>query len=332
MIPVSKEISQEFALMRFISAVCVVFLHMGVPLEKGSSGWWLYEISQVLCWFSVPFFFLASGSFLAGHVAENGWYGHAIRKRVRTILFPFWIWGVIWGLYSWLITLVGRGESEAVTLKTMCRIFGFDVFSPPFYSVTWFLRALFFLVIFSPCIEWLTRKRWMVIIFMAFELVYCMRPHMLGTFSGVLDSVFAARGLGWFALGMALRLRRVGFPRLSLGIGTLFFAIAVALSIASAYVDMRSIFMFCATPFMLFFLHVNFRMLSLPHVLNGCVFPLFLLHPFCLSIFNGCISSSTDNWLIMIFRVGFAIVVSIGATIFLRKTSPKLCTFLWGGR
>ena len=41
---------------------------------------------------AVPFFFLASGYFLAGHLDEDGWYGRKVKKRVFSLVIPLLLW------------------------------------------------------------------------------------------------------------------------------------------------------------------------------------------------------------------------------------------------
>ena len=37
---------------------------------------------------AVPFFFIASGFFLAGHMCETDWWNRECKKRVRMLLVP----------------------------------------------------------------------------------------------------------------------------------------------------------------------------------------------------------------------------------------------------
>ncbi len=94
----------------------------------------------------------------------------------------------------------------------------------------------------------------MVSVFLLLEAVYCLYPHLFGSFRGFFDSVIPLRGLDWFALGMSLRLGRISLPRLrqKAGGGVLL-VIAVILSFVSAYTGYRSFFMFLASPFVMGF-------------------------------------------------------------------------------
>ena len=49
---------------------------------------------------AVPFFFFISGFFLSGHVHEDGWVRRELRKRMKTLVVPYFIWVVIAVLFS----------------------------------------------------------------------------------------------------------------------------------------------------------------------------------------------------------------------------------------
>ena len=340
----TKAISNRFALLGFVSACCVVFLHMGVPTVEHSSGWWLHEISQVLCWFAVPFFFLASGFFIAGHLGEKDWYGREVQKRVRSILIPFFIWGVLYWLYFLAMSIVGDimqyrpiGDhcSYLFTPGTLVGVFGLDLFHPPFYSVTWFLRALFFLVLLTPVLERITRKRaWCVVVALYTANLYLkICPGHLGQFSGLFSSVLPLEGAAWFSLGLAIRLERIKLPGVGKPIIIVVISLlaAAVLAVMSACFGCRSVFMSLAAPSLILGL---WSLLSYTPPLPSLPSPfaLYLLHTFFLSGFSIFVNGTTDMCCWMLVRVVFAIIGSILLAMGLRAVLPRVSAFLFGGR
>ena len=96
--PVSEELSCKFKNMAIVCAILVVFIH--IPLGRLESGSVLWVFDMLVRWgiaqIAVPFFFVASGYFLAGHIGEDGWWKREILKRIRALhplerhLYPLW--------------------------------------------------------------------------------------------------------------------------------------------------------------------------------------------------------------------------------------------------
>ena len=83
-------ISAKVANMSFVCALLVVLIHTTVRADSASSLWWFKSVGrEFVCKIGVPFFFVASGYYLAAHWQDARWYGREIRKRVRTLLVPF---------------------------------------------------------------------------------------------------------------------------------------------------------------------------------------------------------------------------------------------------
>lgn len=137
-----SDTSNKMANMGFLCAIFIVLLHSGCG-----------GITSV----AVPYFFLAAGYFLAGHIGEEGWWRREVCKRVRSLLVPMWIWGavsiMIELLLQWGIRLTGydyQGESLSFLyrlLKSLGVLFTVNM------GVLWFVRMLFILVVISPLLR-----------------------------------------------------------------------------------------------------------------------------------------------------------------------------------
>ena len=93
----SKELSAHFSSMSFACACMIVLFHASPAPDKGTFNWWFFHIlgREGLCSMAVPYFFVCSGYFLAGHFGEMGWWGREVHKRIKSLVIPFFIWMMI---------------------------------------------------------------------------------------------------------------------------------------------------------------------------------------------------------------------------------------------
>ena len=98
---VSAGVSARLANMGIVCACLIAVSHSGFYGQMDGASRWL---QQIMTWgfgnLPVPFFFLASGYFLAGHAGEAGWWGREARKRVRSLLVPYFLWMVLWSAFA----------------------------------------------------------------------------------------------------------------------------------------------------------------------------------------------------------------------------------------
>ena len=139
---VDSDTSNKMANMGFLCAIFIVLLHSGCG-----------GITSV----AVPYFFLAAGYFLAGHIGEVGWWKGEVCKRVRSLLVPMWIWGacsiMVELLLQWGIRLTGY-DYHGEQLSFLYRLLrGGGVLFTVNMGVLWFVRMLFFLVVISPLLR-----------------------------------------------------------------------------------------------------------------------------------------------------------------------------------
>lgn len=97
---ISKELSNKFANMALLCAMLVVVIHFHLDPIKGTTIWYVNTILvRAIASIAVPFFFLASGYFLAAHCGEQGWWGRALKRRVVSLLIPYLFWNCAWGCF-----------------------------------------------------------------------------------------------------------------------------------------------------------------------------------------------------------------------------------------
>lgn len=88
---VSQELSHKMSGFGFFCAILIVFIHVyyNIKPEDGVLWWTWICVAQGVSRIAVPFFFVASGFWLAGHVGEQGWWRREIVKRLSSLVLPF---------------------------------------------------------------------------------------------------------------------------------------------------------------------------------------------------------------------------------------------------
>ena len=115
---------------------------------------------SVLFDWAVPWFFFASGFWYAQ--SERS-YSEQVRRRVRTLLVPYFLWNVIWFPILFCADWLGSRYFQApnnVSLSIPClvRCLGLDPTDWPALVPTWYLRALFVAVVAIGGLDVLARR------------------------------------------------------------------------------------------------------------------------------------------------------------------------------
>ena len=217
---VDEHISQKMRNMSFVCSVLVVCHHFAVIGEPGSGLWWFAKLlgqgrlgmGGGLTWVAVPWFFLASGYFLARHMGENNWWFHEVSKRIHSLVIPFFFWcfaGII--LLSMMDISQGRPLFYG-TLKSILK--GIGAYPTgivnPMASQLWYIRSLFMLVIVSPIIFRFIGIWWLVGTFVLYLVIAPFDSVVLHQF---FRYGFSLEGLFYFSLGVFLCRRPVHISR-----------------------------------------------------------------------------------------------------------------------
>ncbi len=212
--------SNTIANMGFIGALLVVLLHVR-PIPATSLGTMLVDFIYQKSGFpgiAVPLFFGISGYLLASHVNERGWWKKAVKKRVKTLIVPFYAWTVIL-LAVQLVLLVATQALQLPQVTPnplsngvawfLLELFGLDFFH--LTGIVWYLRSLFMMVLISPLFVLVFKKG--VIPSLLF-LLFLVVVHRYGPYSpsgnfyldGFLANGLYCEGLLPFAAGIAIRM------------------------------------------------------------------------------------------------------------------------------
>ena len=342
---IAPDISAKISNMGIICAFMVLFIH----LPKSSPTSYVYTIfSHGLCEIAVPFFFAASGYLLAGHFNEDGWYGRAVVKRVRTLYVPMVIWCLMYFLWTYvfipMFANVMRGGDLFANVKlhvgmgTMARLLALHPFAEPYLGVLWFVKTLLVFVLLSPLLKRISTP---VAILVLYVMQLILGPYLGGTppplrFT-LLKGYFPICGSAFFCLGMMLRIRnatlelplRQGWTLLGVGLALMFLS-----KISGVPVFLHRVTFFYI-PILLAGIWSLCPSKRLPGLLTNAAFGVYLMHMFAilffLPVFRRIFDEIDELRYVLLGLLCFG--TCVGASWLARKLFPnRLHAILFGGR
>ena len=339
-------INNKVANASFLAALMVVGIHTAgrEPNEigGGSALWWYEAIGHYgVFLIAVPFFFICSGYFLAGHIEEHGWWRREFSKRMRTLLIPYIIWCLVYALLPLTVfffanLLHGRIAfwGHYASIRFWVNTLGLNPFAWPQLVPLWYVRALLLFVAISPLLLWFLKKTgWLGLL-----ILYGMSltVGIYGWYSQnrlylMLSKCFNVSGLFYFCCGIYGRLNNVSLPKRG---HLLALAYGLACAVANGYCRMAGIkFVFPLwVPMLLFGLWKFVPERPLPKWLIGSSFAIYMLHMVmyrCLGIAFNFKVESVPEW---IAKWAIGVGGSLFAVMVLRKVYPKIANLVFGGR
>ncbi len=212
--------SQTIDFLRIVCAGMVLIIHsFAVSADPWNTS--VYDAIRILsaqgiCRTAVPCFFFISGYLFFSSLGEWNWdcWKGKMRRRLRTLVIPFLLWGVIMVLYRfchyWVLYhdmdhfrefLSARGW--ILTLWNDARFDGFSTVDParayPLNYPLWFIRDLILICCATPLIHWFLRKtrHWGILALSVFYLANIWIP---------LEG-FNIEGLFFFSAGALLQMQ-----------------------------------------------------------------------------------------------------------------------------
>lgn len=341
---IDADLSKTFATMSFVCSCMVVYLHTGHAVARdGVVLVVLHRILHTLCGVAIPWFFLASGFFLSKHIGEDDWWRTAVKKRVKTLLIPFWIWGVlIWSVYVVIALLIkhfgaqyqGVDALEWLSARGISRVLGIDPFGN--MPTMWFLRTLFIFVCLAPLIVRFNRI-FIGLSFISYLLLVLFQNTIDKDTLYVLEYLFSLRGVLYFSLGIWLNRNVINVTShakmtvIVSGIVTL--CANAVLQIKGFDYSWLEALMVPAIMLCVFELS---RHISLPRKLLAMSFPIYVSHvgiAFTLSglwAFVFCAHKVDFGPSLLKFLI--SLLAPIGLATLLNRKAPKVATIVYGGR
>ena len=345
----SHDLNFRFAWMSSVCAMLVVYIH--IPMYHAFVGInrVFYDLLRSgLCQIAVPFFFFASGFFLAKHYAEKSWYEDAIRKRCKTILVPYIIFSCLYLLFKYFCAFVHSKvlNSDFLFSVPWMKVFGLNLLDFPQLGLLWYLRTLMTLVLLSCILLRLARST--VFICLLFLVHGIVNPFggVPPLRTGCLQFLFtfgplSVIGIFYFCLGAWFRLNPKAKNILCFGTLALILGIAalVVKTILHTYVcDFQAAYIgWMMVPFLI----IGFMSLRCfdcaPPKLISRAFPLYLCHFFVVdSLFLVIVACKGQHLLDMMsvfVLIGICIILITFIMIhYLYKHFPHLSSLIFGGR
>ena len=359
MLSVEKDLSAKMANTSFVCAVLVVSMHVGKPLPIGTFPWYFIEfLHEIVGRMAVPFFFMASGFFLAGHMEESGWYSREMTKRFWTLLMPYVLWSVLFAVYLVPVAVLANIHAHRtwnwnIAFPGWGKILGLDFLQNPFLPPLWFLRWLMCLCVASPLLYWLVRKTgtWGL----AFVYVFAvLKSAGIPGFHPVSwwypwKWVLHPGGLFYFLLGISWRMglfQEIAHwvKLLAVWVGMVYFvakcvsysAVGVGCTdLASAFGSFYARDIVCLNPCLLALVWKTMPHGKWPSWLTGASFALYISHPFFTHFLDSIRLFSRLNLEpgdMCMLRFAFALTGGVVCPIVTKKMFPGVAKILLGGR
>lgn len=208
-------VSNKLANMGVLCALLVAVLHVDCLAPQGTLAWWVRQfLKEGVCQVAVPFFFIAAGYFLAGHMQEVGWWPRELKKRVRSLLIPYLVWALLYGVFMIGGVMLANHLSHASLFATLdgpwggvvLKVFGLCIEVPQLWPL-WFVRNLLFLCLLAPLLKGMMARHgvfFLVLLGILYGVLYPFR-YVASPWATFITFFFSLEGLFYFALGIALR-------------------------------------------------------------------------------------------------------------------------------
>ena len=338
-------LSRQFAAMSFLSAILIVALHsLGIGSETPPIRWLYRFIHDGLCLTAIPWFFFASGYFVAGHIDEEGWWRRSVAKRVRTLLVPFWIWSAVCWLYyvsvAIMISIMGyefRGPNalELVSWLGFLRVVGLDWYDT--MNTMWYMRTLFVLVCFSVLL--IRLPKWGACILFVVSCLFYVHPPINQGLAQLGNNLFSVRGLFYFSWGLLCRKNSFDFRKIPMwlvGCGGITLSVINILDVEMGW-GCRWFAVLQLPPLMLFVFKMCGK-IKMPDKLVSLSFPVYVIHMMVVYFVTGVYAvlgcGGFENMTLIkgIVRFVFALGVSLLLGWLIKVKCPRVAAVVFGGR
>ena len=347
---VSSEYSHKIENMSLFCAICVVAIHIGWDDGSVLGRFITASIKDGFATIAVPFFFTVSGFFLSAHFNEERWYGREVRKRIKSLVIPYFLWISIAIALMWPLTIYANLQAHrqlSANLPPLIEAYGLNIFCVPgMVGSLWYVRCLIVIVLLSPIIKFTIHKfgcLWLGFLFIALIVHSALIRINGGSGDNMMLRLFnggplSIRGLFYFSVGCYISIKKIHnvnkYMAISCGL------IGIVLLSIHCYEDLNGFrsgvpYVALAIPFFIYSVFKFMPSKRLPDFLRGCSFPIYLMHGLVLGLFNLLISQLSFNIPIVVHSVillVLGVVVPIIICNFLRCYVPQVSKVVFGGR
>lgn len=311
---ISERLSAYIAVVGFVCACLVVGLHVNVSCDAGSGGlaWRLTELLRGggLGGWAVSVFFVISGFLIAGKMQGDGWWRGEVKKRMWSLLLPLLFWNLSYLIFRMTLTSVAGmfgqefdgGHWNELSVGRIAAAVGLNPIAGMELPPLWYVRCLIGFVLIAPFFS-LMRYRWVGgALVVALFVFYHYFPQMLPpapSWETHFAKICWARGAAWYSLGIWLRWNvRLGESH------------PRCPGVPSFLVDLG----------------------------RHYAFPVFLMHPFVLTLFIagfkvlGIKDLMATSWWSWWMQLVASVAICCATAAVLRRWLPRASAMMYGGR
>lgn len=212
--------SNTISNMSFIGALLIVALHT-IPIPHSETEEMIIDLLFHKSGFlsaTLLMFFGISGYLLVGHIEKQAWWFDAVKKRILSILVPFYIWTLMFIIVKFIFFTLSHLLQLPVVTPNPCpngigwliiELLGLDVFHQT--GVVWYLRSLFLYVLVSPLFVFLAKKSYWLSGVVMIIMLYLSRYSsysvtQINLLDGFLAYTLYLQGLLAFYIGVFIRI------------------------------------------------------------------------------------------------------------------------------
>ncbi|MDE6602802.1 MAG: acyltransferase family protein [Lachnospiraceae bacterium] len=130
-----------------------------IMIVAGHAGYDILTVGGLFPYYSfhVPLFMFISGYFYRGEEEERPL--PYLKKKVKRLLLPYFIWNVIYGIAAWALrTFCGFSMGEAVSFKTLFVTPFLNGYQFIYNYAAWFVPVLFLIEVMNLCMRIVLKK------------------------------------------------------------------------------------------------------------------------------------------------------------------------------
>lgn len=344
---VSNQTSQKIRNLSLLCSILVVTIHVEWPIDR-LSGRLMHElVANGIARMAVPFFFIVSGFFFAGHFNDNDWWKRELVKRMGSLGVPYVTWSLINLILALPLCIVAdmiAHRDFGTSIYWMhghnwVNVFGLDLTRGPDLGPLWYVRTLLIFALFGKVFKRTILAfpvLWLCCMFLL-DMSCRYFPEsvrdyfMMGMrFGGV------ATGLFYFSVGTYIRLRNSGgddgrMATASLVIGILLLIVKTVFSYR--HLPMANDILQLALPFLIYGVWHYAPSWKIPTWLTQSAFPIYLMNIIFVTYMNTFLKHVVIDKTMAAFCVFFvATATPVIVSYAFRRFSPRIYGILFGGR
>lgn len=162
---INSDLSLKFSQLNFLLSFLVVFIHSYTYYYNVNDAQWVFQkiVSDNIGRIAVPLFFSISGFFLFLKY-ENSWedYKELISKKMRSLVIPYFLWSLLSCILMFCIQLVYTDLNQEL-MKNKTIFENIKSFLTGEYTVLWFVRILFFMMLLTPVLKFIIDRKYLYI-------------------------------------------------------------------------------------------------------------------------------------------------------------------------